>query len=112
MMISGLGARFPAGALHDPLPRAAGFRPVSGLAPEVHRLPGLSDFPSGKSVFSSPVAYVMHRLALTVAGAAQALRKIAHLFPVYPRRRNVASAPEAAHYSRAGVAREPIEPAD
>jgi cell division protein ZapB len=52
----------------------------------------------------------MHRLALTVAGAAQALRKIAHLFPVYPRRRNVASAPEAAHYSRAGAAGAPIDP--
>jgi cell division protein ZapB len=40
----------------------------------------------------------MHRLALTVAGAAQAWRTIAHLFPVYPRRRNAASAPEGGHY--------------
>jgi cell division protein ZapB len=40
----------------------------------------------------------MHRLALTVAGAAQAWRRIAHLFPVYPRRRNAASAPEGGHY--------------
>jgi hypothetical protein len=48
MTISGLGAWFPAGALHDPLPHAAGLRPVSGLTPEVHRLPGLSDFPMWK----------------------------------------------------------------
>jgi len=42
----------------------------------------------------------MNRLALTVAGAAQAWQQIAaHLFPVYPRRRKAASAPEAAHYN-------------
>jgi len=47
-----------------------------------------------------PSGGVMDRLALTVAGAAQAWQQIAaHLFPVYPRRRKAASAPEGAHYT-------------
>lgn len=46
-----------------------------------------------------PSGCVMDRLALTVAGAAQAWQRIAaHLFPVYPRRRKAASAPEGPHY--------------
>jgi hypothetical protein len=49
MMNSGLGACFPAGALHDdPLHgfHHAGLRPVSGLAHEAFRLPALRQWPS------------------------------------------------------------------
>jgi len=48
MMNSGLGACFPAGALHVPLHdfRHAGLRPVSGLAHEAFRLPVFRQWPS------------------------------------------------------------------
>jgi hypothetical protein len=60
------------------------FRPVSGLAPQTHCLPG-----------KEPSGVWMRRLALTVAGAAQALRRLAaHLIPVYPSRRKVFMAPD------------------
>lgn len=60
-MQSELGARFPAGALHDPLPHS---RQGSGRYPG-SRLKTIA-FPG------EPSGGVMDRLALTVAGAAQA----------------------------------------
>jgi len=64
MMTSGLGACFPAGALHDPLPQR---RQGSGRYPG-SRLKCIA-FPG------EPSGCVMDRLALTVAGAAQAWRQ-------------------------------------
>jgi len=68
--------------------------PTSALAWHSGRSPGLRlkciAFP-GKN----PVACWMHRLALTVAGAAQALRRFAaHLIPGYPFRQEVVMAPD------------------
>ena len=85
MMKVRLGARFPAGALHDP-PARQSTRRGSGRYPGSHlksiAFPGKLISQCRKSAYRSPVTCVMNRLALTVAGAAQALRAIAHLFPV------------------------------
>jgi hypothetical protein len=69
MMKSGWGAWFPAGALHDPLPHGQGPGRYPGSRLKCTAFPG------------EPSGCVMDRLALTVAGAAQALRKSRTCFP-------------------------------